>query len=311
MSSSPSRPPIRAEIHSHSTASDGEFSPLALRQQMAHHHVRLWSLTDHDTMKGNETLLEVFDANDLSLREALQALHDESREQGGVVFLPGVEISARDERSVHVLGYGLDPRDEELATLFETRRTEREARMHGMVEKAKTFGFELDMVELEAQAPDGNFARPHLARVLVNHGYVSDMQKAFDLYLGEGKPLYIKSPYMSVEQAVGLIRRHRGVAVVAHPGSSRRDERFGDWVEAGLDGVECWHPSHSTELSHHYEGMARRYELLQTASSDFHGPNVSPDRRLGETTLASAHAEALLSLVQRRGGRLCWIRGQG
>lgn len=252
------------------------------------HGVTHWSLTDHDTCEGARHMLDVF-----------------ARAPGNyasLTFIPGIEISARDERSVHMLGYGLDPHNPTLIDFFATRKQEREDRMLRMIALANKRGFHVSAQEVMAYAPDGVLARPHLARALVDRGYVQSTAKAFDLYLGDGKPLYVESPYMSVEESIALIRDYNGVAVVAHPGLSRRDERIPAWVDAGLDGIECHHPSHSRELAAHYEGMARRHELLITASSDFHGPSVSAERRFGETVLGAERMEGLISLITERGG---------
>lgn len=275
---------INVELHTHSTASDGQYSPGELYSKCKALDIKVWSLTDHDTMRGCQDVLSL------------------PREDSGMTFIPGVEISARDKVSVHVLGYGLDPEDQALQELFEGRRQERLERMMGMVEKARMMGFELTLEELHAEAPDGNFARPHLAKVLLKRGYVKSMQHAFDKYLGDGKPLYIKSPYMSVEDAIALIRANRGVAVIAHPGTSRRDECIPQWVDSGLDGLECKHPAHSAELAAHYQGLARRHGLLHTASSDFHGPDVAPERRLGHATLPQDALEQVLAKIKQRGG---------
>jgi predicted metal-dependent phosphoesterase TrpH len=286
--SSPSSPHTRAELHSHSTFSDGEFSPEHLATMCMEHGVTHWSLTDHDTCEGARHMLDVFASS--------------PGEYASLIFIPGIEISARDDRSVHMLGYGLDPHDPSLIDLFATRKQEREDRMLQMIELANTRGFHVSAQDVMAYAPDGVLARPHLAHALVAGGYVQSMARAFDLYLGDGKPLYVESPYMSVEESIALIRRYNGVAVVAHPGLSRRDERIPAWVDAGLDGIECHHPSHSRELAAHYEGMARRHNLLITASSDFHGPNVSAERRFGETMLEDERVDRLLGLIAERGG---------
>ncbi len=288
--SNPSSTPTaltRAELHSHSIFSDGEYPPEQLAKMCLERDVSCWALTDHDTCLGARHTL------DLLL---------EDRRFDALTFIPGVEISARDERSVHVLGYGINPHDEKLRELFQTRKEEREARMLRMIELANKRGFEVTTEEVLALADDGVLARPHLARALVARGYVKSTAEAFDRYLADGMPLYVPSPYMKVEEAIALIHDYNGVALIAHPGTSRRDERIADWVEAGLDGLECHHPAHSAELAAHYEGMARRHNLLITSSSDFHGPGVAPERKFGETMLENERLDGLLERIAERGG---------
>lgn len=276
---------IKAELHSHSTFSDGQYSPSALLQMCQEQEVALWALTDHDTCEG---CLEVMDHEAFADTE--------------VSFIPGVEVSAREEVSIHVLGYGLDPRDATLRAFFATRKEERESRMERMIALANKRGFMVTLDEVMAMAPDGNLARPHLARALVDRGYVESVEQAFDRYLQDGGPLYVASPWLTVRDAIALIQKHRGVAVLAHPGPARRDGSIAAWVEQGLEGIEARHPSHSDEQAHHYAGVARRHGLLVTGSSDFHGPLVAPDRHFGRTQLDQGWVSALIEAVSARGG---------
>ena len=279
---------IRAELHTHTTYSDGEYSPLELYHRCVERGVSLWSITDHDTCQGALSWIEQSERWD---------------EPAALDFLPGVEISARDERSVHVLGYGLKARDPALQELFAARSSARAERMAMMVERANQRGFAIAMSDVARHAEGGSsLARPHLARALVAGGYAASLNEAFNRYLSEGGPLYVSNAPTTVAEAIAIIHRFGGVALIAHPGTSRRDERLASWVEQGLDGLECHHPSHSPELAAHYEGLARRFELLISASSDFHGPSVAPERELGRTTLSLERVAALRERVASRGG---------
>ena len=143
-------------------------------------------------------------------------------------------------------------------------------------------------------------ARPHLARALVERGHAGSVKDAFDRYLAEGKALYVPSPHVSVPQAIALIHEHGGVAVLAHPAYYEHDKEIEGWVsEHGLDGIEVSHPSHSAQDVARYEALASRLGVLQTASSDFHGEAVAPERKLGVTRVARERVEALLERVAR------------
>ena len=275
---------IRAELHTHSTASDGAHPPRELAQLAAKLGVRVLSLTDHDTCRG--------------CAEAASACAEL-----GVEFIPGVEVSAYLEgRSIHVLGYGLDPQDPQLEAFLEHRRRLREDRMGLMVERAQALGLEVTFEEVEAQARGASLTRPHLAHALVARGYARDLPEAFERYLAQGRPVYLASSPLSVPEAIAFIRAARGVSVLAHPGIEQPDALWEAWVEAGLDGVEVEHPSHSRAQQARYERLARRYGLLATRSSDFHGLSVRPKRRLGERWMETHALERLRALMAARRG---------
>lgn len=270
-----------AELHTHSTASDGQHDPVVLASMCREHGVELWSLTDHDTLSG--------------CAEAARAA-----EAAGVEFLPGVEISARLDRSIHVLGYGLDPTDEELEAFFTERRELRETRMERMVMRAVELGLGVTMEDVQRIAGDGNLARPHLARALVARGHAESVQDAFDRYLDEGQPCYIPSPYVSVPEAIAFIHEHGGVAVLAHPGQYDRDEAIAGWVELGLDGIEISHPAHSQEDRERYRAIAEEHGLLMLESSDYHGEEVAPERVFGVTQVPTGWIDALRERLAER-----------
>lgn len=263
-----------AELHTHSTSSDGQFVASEVARQVEAAGVKWWSLTDHDTCNG------VAEA----AREAAAR---------GIAFLSGIEVSAQHERSIHVLGYGVDAGHEGLRAFMASRVDDRHARMDAMVRKLQSIGAHVTMADVMVHAGRSSPARPHLARALMDCGYVNTMEEAFSRFIGEGKPGYVDSPWPTVEQAIEIIHDAGGVAVLAHPGQYDQDAKIKDWVEAGLDGIEVIHPRHDAGARWRYEEAAKRYGLLCTGGSDFHGPLVAPERRLGEARVPRAWLDAL------------------
>ena len=272
---------VLAELHTHSTASDGEHEPAALGALCAERGVALWALTDHDTMAGC-------------------AAAAEAASRHGIEFIGGVEISAREGRSIHVLGYGLDWHEAWIEAYFRSRRDQRIDRMREMVTRVRHMGVEVTFEEVAALAPDGNLTRPHLARALVERGVVRDVAHAFDRFIGDGKPGYVPNDSVRVEEAIALIHRARGVAILAHPGIYDRDDQIAVWIEAGLDGIEVVHPSHTNAQVDRYASLAMRVGILPSASSDFHGAAIKPDISLGVTRVPGAWVEGLREAIRAR-----------
>lgn len=241
---------LRIELHSHSTQSDGLYSPSQLAQKMRETGVVGWALTDHDTTSG--------------CAEAQNA----SRELG-LGFISGIEISAQEGRTIHILGLGVDPK---LLTDYGfARRQDRARRMELMAGRAVELGLLEEGVQadlLKHESP----GRPHLARALVDAGVVSSVAEAFEHYLKPGARLYIESPWPSVSSAISTIHSANGVSVLAHPGKDRVEEaELAEWVEQGLDGVEVMHPSHTESDIARYRRMADLLGILKSASTDYHG----------------------------------------
>lgn len=269
---------IRAELHTHSTASDGQHDPGTLAELCARRGVEVLSLTDHDSVDGCHDAALVCQAR-------------------GVTFLPGIEVSARHGRSIHVLGYGVSLEDATFRQTLAERRELRRTRMTRMVERAIEHDLGVTLEDVIARAKGGNLARPHLAQALVASGAASSMQDAFDRWLGDDKPLYIASPWPTVPEAIAEIHAAGGLAVLAHPGMYDRDAQIPAWVEAGLDGIEVIHPHHREADVARYGRIARAHGLMQTGSSDYHGPAVKAGQQLGACWVERAWVEALLEGV--------------
>lgn len=269
------------ELHTHSAASDGAFAPAELARRCARAGVELWALTDHDNCYG--------------CAEAAKAAG-----KLGIDFLPGIEMSSFAGRSVHVLGYGIDPDGAVVREYAERRIEARRDRTHAMIERLEKLGIEVEFERVVEVADSDILGRPHLARALVDIGAVPSIDEAFDRFLHDGGPAHVHTRWPSVEEAIELIERAGGVSVLAHPGQYDLDDAIAGWIEAGLDGIEVVHPSHGSAERRRYEALADAHDLLKTASSDFHG-NRGYGIELGEVDFPPSWLEDLEAALAERG----------
>lgn len=271
---------IRAELHSHSTYSDGAYEPTQLAKMCAERGVQTWALSDHDTCEG--------------CAEAATAAAEH-----GIEFITGIEVSAYIDRSIHVLGYGVDPASPVLLDYSKQRLQARQDRMALMIERLRDLGVDIDVERVQRIAGKGSIGRPHLARALVEVGAVESMQDAFDNWISNNGKVYVATTWPKVPDAIDIINAAGGIAVLAHPGIYDRDEHIGDWVDAGIVGIEVRHPKHSAEDEARYTDLARRFGLLTTGSSDFHGPGHISADYFGKVELDATWLDALRERLQR------------
>jgi predicted metal-dependent phosphoesterase TrpH len=253
------------DLHLHTTASDGRLSPAQLVARAKSAGLTTISVTDHDTVAALAEVTEVAAV-------------------AGIRVVSGIEITAVDEgRDVHMLGYFFDPDSAPLGSVLEHQRALRVARVREIGERLATLGMVIDVesVLLAAAArPGSSVGRPQVARELVRAGYVKSVQEAFDKWLATGRPAFISRTGPSPAVIVDAIHEAGGVASMAHPGVTRRDELIGPLAEHGLDAIEVYHSDHSPEDQQHYQRIARRRNLLVSGGSDFHGddPAMVPGR---------------------------------
>ena len=264
------------DLHSHTTASDGEHSPEDLLTRARVAGVTTLAVTDHDTVSGLARAQAAADAR-------------------GVRLVPGIEVSTEAEgREVHILGHFVNPTEPGLASFSDRLRTERAERMGRMVERMTQLGFPVTFEEVERIAAGAHLGRPHLALALLARGYVTSTREAFDRFLGDGTPGWVDRFRLPAEEAIAMLHRAGGTATVAHPGSSKVSaftlERL---AKAGLDGLEIFHPDHVPSQREAFLRQAGALGLVPTAGSDYHGPRVTPDRSLGMVSLDPSHLARL------------------
>jgi hypothetical protein len=265
----------RAEIHSHSTASDGQHEPSEVAALCAEQGIEVWSLTDHD--------------NCLGCAEAAKAARE-----AGIQFIPGIEISAYEEGSIHILGYGIAPEGPVIQEYSGRRLEMRERRMERMVAACAELGAPVDLERVLEIAGRGGIGRPHLARALVEAGHVDREQQAFDRYIGYGQPAYRATTWPSVPEAIDIIHQAGGIAVAAHPSKKEDAERVPGWVDNGLDGIEVIHPAHTRAQTDALRRLGAELGVLRTASSDFHGTSHYSAEYFGKVSFPESWLEAFL-----------------
>jgi predicted metal-dependent phosphoesterase TrpH len=279
----------RIDLHIHSTCSDGMLTPRQVVDLAKTAGLCAVALTDHDTVAG--------------IPEALAA-----GVRVGVEVVAGVEVSAlHAPGSMHILGYYLSLTHTELAAVLERLQNGRAARTLEIIHRLKTLGLEITLGEVLRLA-SGQVGRTHIARVLVNRGYVDSVAEAFDRYLKKGRPGYVGRLRLPAEETIGVFRRAGGLAVLAHPSSLALDRprdvsALVERLKAmGLEGIEVFSPYHTREMTTAYKDMACRYGLLCTGGSDFHG-GLSDRANLGAAGAGLHVPYALLEgLKERIGG---------
>lgn len=243
---------MAADLHNHTTASDGTLSPGDLVRRAAGAGLSFLGITDHDTTGG------------------LEAAHAAARDFA-IRVVPGIELSTdATGREVHILGYFCQTEAGPLAERLVSLRESRRRRLGQMVERLREAGLELTQ-EVACQAGEGSPGRAHLARALVARGHAATMADAFERFLARGRPGYVPREKLHPLEAVRLVRASGGVAVLAHPGLMGDDTIIPSLVEAGLGGLEVIYPEHDGEQRDRYGEMARRFGLIATGGSDFHG----------------------------------------
>ncbi len=254
-------PDCRADLHCHSTASDGYFKPAQLVAHAAAANIELLALTDHDTTAG--------------LDEAAAAA-----QAHGLNFLSGVEISVSWEgKTLHLLGLDIDPGCPELRAGLGLIQQTRVRRAIAIAQQLEKLGVQAPLPRAEALAAGGQVTRTHFARLLVEDGLVTDMKQAFKRFLAAGKPAFVSTQWASLEEAIDWIHAAGGLAVLAHPlrykfTNAWRQRMLHAFKSAGGDALEV--SGGSSQQAHELETCARdalRHELLASAGSDFHSPD--------------------------------------
>ncbi len=255
------------DLHTHSTASDGTLNPSELLQAAKDAGLEAIALTDHDTTGG--------------LAEAMSKANDL-----GVEFIPGCELSVVSPfGNMHILGYWIPAQVSKLSRTLETLRFRRHERNHLIMAKLNALGMEMSYEDVLAVAGGDAVGRPHIARVMHEHGYVDSVNEAFRIYLGSDGKAYVPKEKLGPRQAIELLKSVNATVVLAHPfllGLQGPDLRgvVRQLREYGLDGLEAYYTMHRRDQTETYLRIARDLGLLVAGGSDFHG-SVKPDVRLG------------------------------
>lgn len=261
-----------ADFHTHTTASDGQYTPSELVQMARDRGLEVLAVTDHDTIDG--------------LREAIQA-----GEQYGLHVIPGIELSAKEYPTFHILGYGFSSDAPVLQNLCHRMKTRRDERSQRLLAFLRGKGIELSLSEVTEIAGGDIIGRPHFAQAMVHRGYVSTNREAFDRYLDtEEYHEKVECGKLSAQECIQAIKASGGKASLAHPyqigiDNEDLDQLVGKLTAHGLDAIECHYPKYTPEQQKFYLHLAEKYNLHKTGGSDFHGEKVKPDIELASLEL--------------------------
>jgi len=252
-----------ADLHCHTTASDGSLSPEETVRLAKEKGLRALAITDHDTIEG-------------------WGKAEKASAQLGIVLLKGIEINTDWEgHEIHILGYGMKEHDPVFLNELRVIQKKRISRIEQMLEKLEQFGIRISFEEVMDFAHGESIGRPHVAQAMLRKGFAATTKEAFHHYLRIGAPAYVPRYKLSPSEAIHMIRQAGGVTVLAHPGAYKVETHLEEWIKAGLQGIEVFHPKHTFQDNIHYGMIAERMGLIATGGSDFHGPQTKPEVELG------------------------------
>jgi len=249
---------MKIDLHTHSTASDGLYTPSELMARASEAGLSIIALTDHDTTNGLEAALA-------------------AAKEKGLEVIPGIEVNTDiSGAEVHVLGYFLDYQQAAFQHTLQTLRDMRVTRAQRMVTKLQALGLHITWERVRALAA-GTVGRPHVAAALVEAGYAESVADAFNRYLGHNGPGYVPRYKLAPLDAIRLINSVHGLPVIAHPaGIPELEQLLPSLCEVGLAGIEVYYGDYAPETVQHLKHLADVYYLIPTGGSDFHGPGIHP-----------------------------------
>lgn len=257
----------RADLHMHTTHSDGALSSFELVTKAKHVGLSTIAITDHDNV----------------------GAIDEATEWGknmGVDVVPGLELSVSlGEKDVHLLAYFFDHRNQNLLDYLSFFRRERLKRAERIVEKLNRINIPVKLDSVLEHAGIGSVGRPHIANALLEGGWIDSYHQAFEKYIGVGGPAFEKKYQVIPSEAVQLINQAGGLTFLAHPGKYTTEFELSQLLQTGLDGIEVVHPSHDEARREYYRGVVNQYFLLESGGSDYHGGKKNDDYSFGTFTV--------------------------
>lgn len=271
---------IRADLHLHTTASDGRLSPEQLVARAVERGLTVMAVTDHDTVDGIDLALNAASGFD------------------DINVIPGVEISTHvPGMEVHMLGYFINFKSDALITSLHEMRDSRVVRAKGMLEKLDKLGMHIEWERLVELARGSVIGRPHIAQAMVDAGYVGSSIEAFDNYIGRNGPAYVEHKKMTPIEVVRLIKSVNGIPVLAHPDNiANLDNMLKDLKSAGLMGLEVYYGKYTPDIIKKLLGLAKKYDLLTTGGSDYHAFHDERETMIGDIDIPEECIKILYSL---------------
>jgi predicted metal-dependent phosphoesterase TrpH len=274
----------RVDLHIHSTASDGRLTPAEVVQEAAKRGLSYIALTDHDTVDGIN-----------QAQEAAKSFPE-------LKVIPGIEISTdTPEGEVHVLGYFIEHDDPEFGNTLEKFKNSRLRRAQGMVAKLENLGIHIDWQRVQEIAGSSAIGRPHIAQAMLEKGYIGSFKEAFTEYLGHNRPAYVEREKMTPAEAVAIIVKAGGLAVLAHPLTAGEPEALTKELKAaGLAGIEVYYDGYSDEEIKRLVGLAQKHKLIATGGSDYHGIEPDNETAIGGADVPLESVEQLIALAKQK-----------
>lgn len=273
---------MTADLHIHSTASDGLMSPAEVVTAANSLHLETIALTDHDSIAGV-----------LAAKKAAEGLD--------VTLINGVEITACFERrEIHLLAYAFNIKDEGLNACLQDHKKARIERAKYIIDRLGKKGLHVTIDEVRAEAISSNICRPHIAAVLVEKGYVATPREAFIRFLSDEALGEMQNFYRNLKDVIAVVKQAGGVAVIAHPGRLYSDMQLNKIISAGIDGIETVHPAHTYVIQQKLEQLALKNDLLTTGGSDFHGRRRTYYRHFGMLGVNGEDVEKINRLASHR-----------
>lgn len=246
-----------ADLHVHTKFSDGTFTPSRAISEAKKKGLSCIAITDHDQVRGI-------------------APAQEKAQRLGIELVPGIELSAEaDHLEAHILGYFIDWKANWFIKHLKMMHRVRRKRALGILEKLKAQGMKLNPDMVEEQAQIGSVGRLHIAKMLKEQKFVQTIQEAFDKYLANNRSCYVKKFKLTPADAIAMIKKLKGIAVLAHPHCIGNENLIGELVKSGLRGLEVYYPEYNNKTTAHYKNLAKQYGLLITGGSDCHGLSKS------------------------------------
>ncbi len=270
-----------ADLHIHSTYSDGSLTPYEIVKIGKELSLRVLSITDHDSVSGVKETIELAN-NDIEI-------------------IPAVEMSSNiGDLDVHILGYYVDHNDSDLLEYLEVFKKHRVERVKKIIENLSRDGIKLEFEQIKVAAKNCSLGRPHIAEVLVENGYVKSANEAFARYLGYHSPYYEPKKDIHPKEVIKKIRQSNGVPVIAHPGTLNNEQLIYQLILDGVLGIEVWHPDHTSRWQQQLYEIALKNGMVMTGGSDCHG------RRLGSIQIGSAGcSEKDVKMLKQCWGKMC------
>ncbi|MEA3492837.1 MAG: PHP domain-containing protein [Candidatus Margulisiibacteriota bacterium] len=266
-----------ADLHVHTNFSDGTDSPEVVVEKAKNAGITEMAITDHDVVDGIDRAAKK--GRDL-----------------GVEVIPGIEFTTEAlGAEIHILGYYIDHHDHTLLKTIKKIQKSREERIFKICEKLKELGISLEAEKVFEIAGHRAAGRPHIARAMIKEGYVRNFKEAFGKYIDFHGPAYVAHYKLSPEEAIKLVIAAKGIPVYAHPAVSNCDQIIPDLISAGLAGIEVYYPGHNREQTAHYLDITKKYALLATGGSDYHGKRSGREIGIGYVSITDDLMEKIRS----------------